>query len=77
MLKWRSPICKKQGWPRTEAKISFDRVKQLFDRNLDSQADYDAASATYESAMSDVKTAQTGLDQTHINLNYANNQGPD
>ncbi|HUI28627.1 MAG TPA: efflux RND transporter periplasmic adaptor subunit [Candidatus Acidoferrales bacterium] len=59
-----------------QAKVSFDRVKQLFDRNLDSQADYDAASATYESAEADVKTAQTALDQAHINLNYATIRAP-
>ena len=59
-----------------QAKVTFDRVKQLFDRNLDSQADYDAASATYESAKSDVKTAQTALDQAHINLNYATIKAP-
>jgi HlyD family secretion protein len=59
-----------------QAKVTFDRVKQLFDRNLDSQADYDAASATYESARSDVKTAQTALDQAHINLNYATIKAP-
>ena len=59
-----------------QAKVTFDRVKQLFNRNLDSQADYDAASATYESAMSDVKTVQTSLDQAHINLNYATIKAP-
>ncbi len=59
-----------------QAKVTFDRVKQLFNRNLDSQADYDAASATYESAMADVKTVQTALDQAHINLNYATIKAP-
>jgi HlyD family secretion protein len=59
-----------------QAKVTFNRVKQLFERNLDSQADYDAASATYESAKSDVKTAQTALDQAHINLNYATIKAP-
>jgi HlyD family secretion protein len=59
-----------------QAKVNFQRVKQLFDRSLDSQADYDAASASYEQAESDVKTAQTALDQAHINLNYATIRAP-
>ncbi len=59
-----------------QAKSNFDRVKQLFARNLDSQADYDASSATYEQAESDVKTASTALDQAHINLNYATIRAP-
>ncbi len=51
-------------------------MKQLFDRNLDSQSDYDTALATYESAEADVRGAQTALDQAHINLNYATIKAP-
>jgi len=59
-----------------QAKINFDRVKQLFQHNLDSQADFDAAQASYATALSDVKTAQTALDQAHINLSYATIKAP-
>jgi HlyD family secretion protein len=59
-----------------QAKVNFERVKQLFDRNLDSQSDYDTALATYESAEADVSGAQTALDQAHINLNYATIRAP-
>ncbi len=59
-----------------QAKRTFDRVKQLFQRNLDSQSDYDTALSGYQTAQADVVQAQTALDQAKINLSYATIKSP-
>ena len=59
-----------------QAKRNFDRVKQLFERNLDSQSDYDVALSSYESAQADVRSAQTALDRALINMSYATIRAP-
>jgi len=61
---------------RAQAEISqdknnYDRTKELFDKQLASQADLDAATATYEAAVASKKQAQASLDQARVNLTYA------
>ncbi len=57
-------------------KTNFDMVKQLFDRNLDSQSDYNTALSTYQTAQANVSGAQAALDQAMINLSYATIRAP-
>ncbi len=59
-----------------QAKRTFERVKQLYDRNLDSQSDYDTALSGYQTAQASVLQAQTSLDQARINLSYATIRSP-
>ncbi|HQT91259.1 MAG TPA: efflux RND transporter periplasmic adaptor subunit, partial [Candidatus Kryptobacter bacterium] len=59
-----------------QAKRTFDRVKQLFQRNLDSQSDYDTALSDFQTAQASVTQAQTALDQVEINLSYATVRSP-
>lgn len=59
-----------------QAKRTFDRVKQLFQRNLDSQSDYDTALSNFQTAQANVLQAQTSLDQARINLSYATIKSP-
>ncbi len=59
-----------------QAKRTFDRVKQLFQRNLDSQSDYDTALSDFQTAQASVTQAQTALDQVKINLSYATVRSP-
>lgn len=59
-----------------QAKITFNRVKQLFERNLDSQSDYDTALGNLQTAQASVAQAQTSLDQAKINLSYATIRSP-
>ncbi len=54
----------------------FQRTKALFDKNLDSQADYDAALSTYEGSKALLKQAQVQLDKAKLNLQYATIYAP-
>lgn len=58
------------------SKRAFDRMKALFEKNLASQADYDAALSAYESDQAQVKSAKVGLERAQINLNYATIRSP-
>ncbi len=58
------------------AKTTFERVKKLYAKNLDSQSDYDTALSTYESDSADVLEFQTSLEQANINLGYATIKSP-
>ncbi len=58
------------------AKTTLDRVKKLYDKNLDSQSDYDTALSNYQTAMASVGIAKTALDQARINLSYATIKSP-
>lgn len=58
------------------AKTTLDRVKKLYDKNLDSQSDYDTALSNYETAKASVGIARTALDQANINLSYATIKSP-
>jgi HlyD family secretion protein len=59
-----------------DSKRNFDREKQLLERNLDSQLNYDAALTTYESNKASLKSAQAALDRARINLAYATIYAP-
>ncbi len=59
-----------------QAQRTFNRVKQLFQRNLDSQSDYDTALSDFQTAQANVLQAQTALDQSKINLSYATIKSP-
>ena len=58
------------------SKRIFEREKTLLDRGLDSQLNYDAALATYESNEADMKSAEAALDRAKINLAYATIYAP-
>lgn len=59
-----------------QARITLNRVKQLFQRNLDSQSDYDTALGNFQTSQANVIQAQTSLDQAKINLGYATIRSP-
>src|SRR5512140_335594 len=59
-----------------DAKRSLDRTKTLFEKNLESQLNYDAALTTYESNAAGLKQAQATLDRAKINLAYATIYAP-
>jgi HlyD family secretion protein len=54
----------------------YSRIQDLFRKNLESQADYDAAKTNYESAVAQQKSAQAALDRARINLKYATIRAP-
>lgn len=58
------------------AKTTLDRVKKLYEKNLDSQSDYDTALSNYQTAQAGVGIAKTALDQANINLSYATIKSP-
>ena len=53
-----------------QAKRDFDRTKELFNKQLVSQADLDATTATYESAAAQLKQSGAALSQARVNLRY-------
>ncbi|MEW5798972.1 MAG: efflux RND transporter periplasmic adaptor subunit [Bacteroidota bacterium] len=59
-----------------EAKRNFDRVKILLEKNLASQADYDAALTQYESNNAARKQTEAQLERAKINLRYATIKSP-
>ena len=66
---------------RTEAQLAdskriLDRTKTLYEKNLESQANYDAAVTTFESNQAGLKQAQASLDRAKINLAYATIYAP-
>ena len=54
----------------------LERSKPLFEKNLLSQADNDAAVTFYEQANAELKSAQAQLDRAGINLKYATIRSP-
>jgi len=54
-----------------DAKRNSKRTTELFNKNLVSQADLDAATTAYESAIAQLKQTQAALDQSRVNLRYA------
>ncbi len=59
-----------------DAKRNADRTKILFDKGLESQANYDASQTTLESSSAALKQAQASLDRAKINLAYATIYAP-
>lgn len=54
-----------------EAKRALDRTKELFSKQLVSQADLDAATTAYEAAVAQLKQSQAALDRARVNLRYS------
>ncbi|HVN48574.1 MAG TPA: efflux RND transporter periplasmic adaptor subunit [Bacteroidota bacterium] len=61
---------------RNDSKRTLDRTKALVDRQLDNQADLDAAMTTYETNVATAVSAQAALDRAIINLSYATIYAP-
>ena len=55
---------------------NYQRIKTLFDKNLESQVDLDAAQTTYETDKANLISAQANLDKAKINLAYATVRAP-
>jgi HlyD family secretion protein len=54
-----------------EARLTFDRVRQLLDAKLVSQADFDAAEAGDNSAKADVSAAEAAVRSAEADVKYA------
>ena len=54
-----------------EAKLTYDRVKELLDRKLVSQAEFDQAEASYNSAIAAKGAAEANLQSARANADYA------
>jgi HlyD family secretion protein len=61
---------------QADSKRTLDRTKALYERQLVSQADYDAAVTTSEVNSASLKSAQASLDRAKINLAYATIYAP-
>jgi len=59
-----------------DSRRAFERVKILFDKQLESQANYDAALTSKESDEAALKQAEATLDRAKINLSYATIYAP-
>ncbi len=59
-----------------EAKRSYERIKTLMEKNLASQADYDAAMAQYEANDATKKQSVAQVERAKINLRYATIKSP-
>jgi HlyD family secretion protein len=59
-----------------KAKRDLDRVRQLFEKSLVSQADLDAALTAYETAEAGLKQAEASLQRAEVNLKYATIRAP-
>jgi HlyD family secretion protein len=59
-----------------DAKRVLERTKALFDKNLESQVNYDAATTQFESNSAALKQATATLDRARINLAYATIYAP-
>jgi HlyD family secretion protein len=57
-------------------KRNYDRVKVLYDKNLDSQVDLDAAQTAYQTDKASLVSSQANLDKAKINLDYATIRAP-
>ena len=55
----------------TKAKLDFDRSKQLWEKQVVSDAEYDAAKSTYEVAEAEVKAAQESYKAAQFQVNSA------
>jgi HlyD family secretion protein len=59
-----------------DAKRTADRTKSLFEKNLESQANFDASQTSVETNAAALKQAQASLDRAKINLSYATIYAP-
>lgn len=59
-----------------QSERTYERTKALYDKKLESQANYDAALASAEADKASLKSAQAQLDKAKINLAYATIYAP-
>ena len=59
-----------------EAKIEYDRSKNLFDNKVAAQADFDLAKTAYQNAVGNVTSARAQLKKAVINLQYCTITAP-
>ncbi len=59
-----------------ESQRTFERTKVLYDKKLESQANYDIALANAEGDKASLKSAQAQLDKAKLNLQYATIYAP-
>jgi len=59
-----------------DAERVYHRTKALFEKNLESQVNYDAALTQYESSKASLTQAEASLDRAKINLAYATIYAP-
>jgi HlyD family secretion protein len=59
-----------------DSKRNYTREKELLDKGLDSQLNFDAALTAYETNKAATKSAQASLDRAKINLAYATIYAP-
>jgi HlyD family secretion protein len=59
-----------------EAKRNLDRMKELFNKNLVSQAEMDASQASYETSLAQLKQSQAALNRAEVNLQYSTIRAP-
>lgn len=54
-----------------ESDRSFNRTKELFAKDLVSQADLDAALTTYETSLAQMRQTEAALERARVNIRYA------
>ena len=59
-----------------QAKIEYDRSKNLFDNKVEAQADFDLSKTAYQNAVGNVTSAQALLKKAAINLKYCTITAP-
>ncbi|MCS7229472.1 MAG: efflux RND transporter periplasmic adaptor subunit [Candidatus Kryptonium sp.] len=59
-----------------QAQRDLSRIKELFAKNLVSQADYDQALTNYETALAQLKSAEAQLERARVNLKYSTIYSP-
>jgi len=59
-----------------DAKRVLERTKTLYEKNLESQVNFDAATTQFESSRAALKQAEASLDRAKINLAYATIYAP-
>ncbi len=59
-----------------QAQRDLSRIKELYSKNLVSQADYDQALTNYETALAQLKSAEAQLERAKVNLKYSTIYSP-
>ena len=54
-----------------EAKRNLNRISELYNKNLVSQSDYDAASTSYETSIAQLKQSESAYEKTKVNFRYS------
>lgn len=59
-----------------QAQRDLNRIKELYSKNLVSQADYDQALTNYETSLAQLKSAEAQLERARVNLKYSTIYSP-